>query len=157
MAFPRLNAPAYWIFLFGGIFLYSAFIFSVTPAAGAPGMPGNLDPIDAGTFGALPTAAGSGISQTPGPTSQPGTAMDFGALGLQILGLASLISAVNFITTILNLRARGMRLLRMPVFVWMTMIVAFLLLFSLPIIAMALFMVTADRQFGTLFFQRRRR
>ncbi len=60
---------------------------------------------------------------------------------------------MNFITTILNMRARGMRLLRMPVFVWMTMIVAFLLLFSLPIIAVALFMVTGDRQFGTLFFQ----
>ena len=78
--------------------------------------------------------------------------MDYWALGLQILGLASLVSSVNFLVTIFNMRAKGMRLLRMPVFVWMSMVVAFLLLFSLPIIAVALFMVTFDRQFGSLFF-----
>ena len=78
--------------------------------------------------------------------------MDYWALGLQIIGLASLVSAVNFIVTIFNMRAKGMRLLRMPVFVWMSTVVAFLLLFSIPIIAVALFMVTFDRQFGTLFF-----
>ena len=59
---------------------------------------------------------------------------------------------MNFIVTFFNLRAKGMRLFRVPVFIWMTLVVAFLLLFSLPIIAIALFMVTFDRQFGTLFF-----
>jgi cytochrome c oxidase subunit 1 len=78
--------------------------------------------------------------------------MDYWALGLQIIGLASLVSSVNFLVTVFNLRAKGMRLLRMPVFAWMTTITSFLLLFSLPIIAVALFMVTFDRQFGSLFF-----
>ncbi len=150
VAFPRLNALSYWIFLFGGIFLYSSFIFGTSLAPTG----GNLDPIDAGALlNGSPNGGWFGYQPNAGPTYSVGTALDYWALGLQILGLASLISAVNFITTILNLRARGMRLLRMPVFVWMTMIVAFLLLFSLPIIAVALFMVTADRQFGTLFFQ----
>jgi cytochrome c oxidase subunit 1 len=62
------------------------------------------------------------------------------------------VSSINFIVTVFNMRARGMRLLRMPVFAWMSTVVAFLLLFSLPIIAVALFMVTFDRQFGSQFF-----
>ena len=78
--------------------------------------------------------------------------MDYWAIGLQILGIASLVSAFNFITTILNMRTKGMRLMRMPVFTWMTFAVSFLLAFSLPIIAIALFYVTFDRQFGTTFF-----
>ena len=78
--------------------------------------------------------------------------MDYWAVGLQILGISSLISAFNFITTILNMRAKGMRLMRMPVFTWMIFATAFLLAFSVPIIAIALFFVTFDRQFGTTFF-----
>jgi len=78
--------------------------------------------------------------------------MDYWAIGLQILGISSLVSAFNFIVTILNMRTQGMRLMRMPVFTWMTFAVAFLLAFSLPIIAIALFYVTFDRQFGTTFF-----
>ncbi|MEE8407197.1 MAG: cbb3-type cytochrome c oxidase subunit I, partial [Acidimicrobiia bacterium] len=93
-----------------------------------------------------------GYQPNAGPFYSPGTAMDYWALGLQLIGLASLVSAVNFIVTVFNMRAKGMRLLRMPVFVWMGTVVAFLLLFSIPIIAVALFMVTFDRQFGTLFF-----
>ncbi len=157
VAFPRLNALSWWVFFFGGIFLYSTFIFgtSFAPTGGlgvggnlaAGGGPGTLnwlaDSPDAGWFAYQPNA---------GPLYSAGTAMDFWALGLQILGLASLISAINFLVTIFNMRAKGMRLLRMPVFVWMSMVVAFLLLFSIPIIAIALFMVTFDRQFGSLFF-----
>ena len=157
VAFPRLNALSWWIFFFGGIFLYSTFIFGTSVAPISPdGIAGNLaagggpgsfnflaDSPDGGWFGYQPNA---------GPLYSPGTAMDYWALGLQILGLASLISSVNFIVTVFNMRAKGMRLLRMPVFVWMSTVVAFLLLFSLPIIAVALFMVTFDRQFGTLFF-----
>ena len=158
VAFPRLNALSWWIFFFGGIFLYSTFIFGTSaPPVGIDGVGGNLaagggpgsfnflaDSPDGGWFGYQPNA---------GPFYSSGTAMDYWALGLQILGLASLISSVNFIVTILNMRAKGMRLLRMPVFVWMSTVVAFLLLFSLPIIAVALFMVMFDRQFGSLFFQ----
>ncbi|MEX2251326.1 MAG: cbb3-type cytochrome c oxidase subunit I [Acidimicrobiia bacterium] len=160
VAFPRLNALSWWVFLFGGIFLYSTFIFgtSLAPVGvdGIGGVDGNLalggGP---GSFNFLansPDGGWFGYQPNAGPLYSPGTAMDYWALGVQILGLASLVSAVNFIVTILNLRAKGMRLLRMPVFVWMSMVVAFLLLFSIPIIAVALFMVTFDRQFGSLFF-----
>lgn len=154
VAFPRLNALSYWIFLFGGIFLYSGLLFSaVVPPDGALGVAGNLDPSDARSFGALPDGGWFMYQPNAGEQFSPGRAIDFAALGLQILGIASLISALNFIVTFFNLRAKGMRLLRVPVFIWMTVIVAFLLLFSLPIVAIALFMVTFDRQFGTLFFE----
>ena len=78
--------------------------------------------------------------------------MDFYAIGLQILGIASLAAAVNFIVTILNMRAPGMTLMRMPVFVWMTLVVSFLLLFAMPVIAVALFELGFDRLFGAEFF-----
>ena len=116
------------------------------------GVPGNLDPADNTILGGMPDGGWFGYQPNAGPFYSPGTAMDFWALGVQFLGLASLISSVNFIVTIFNMRALGMRLLRMPVFVWMSLVVALLLLFSLPIIAIALFMVTFDRQFGSLFF-----
>jgi cytochrome c oxidase subunit 1 len=160
VAFPRLNALSWWIFFFGGIFLYSTFFFgtSLAPVGvdGVGGIDGNL-PLGGGpgSFNFLadsPDGGWFGYQPNAGPLYSSGTAMDYWALGLQILGLASLVSAVNFIVTVLNMRAKGMRLLRMPVFVWMTTVVAFLLLFSLPIIAVALFMVTFDRQFGSLFF-----
>ncbi len=127
VAFPRLNAFSYWVFLFGGIFLYSSFFLG-----GAP---------DGGWFGYAP------LNET-----LPGHGMTFYALGLQILGVASLAGAVNFIITIINMRAPGMTLLRMPVFVWMTLVTAFLLLFAMPIIAVALFELMFDRAFQATFF-----
>ena len=78
--------------------------------------------------------------------------MDFWALGLLILGIASTVAAVNFIVTILNMRAPGMSLFRMPVFVWMTFVVQFLLMFAMPIITVALFELMFDRLFGANFF-----
>lgn len=155
VAFPRLNALSYWIFLFGGIFLYSGLIFSavVPPAGVVEGISGNLDPSVARNFGAIADSGWFMYQPNAGGQFSPGRAIDFAALGLQILGVASLISALNFIVTFFNMRAKGMRLLRVPVFIWMTVVVAFLLLFSLPIIAIALFMVIFDRQFGTLFFE----
>jgi cytochrome c oxidase subunit I len=160
VAFPRLNALSWWIFFFGGIFLYSTFIFGTSaPPIGVDGLggiDGNLAPGGGpGSFNFLadsPDGGWFGYQPNAGPLYSPGTAMDYWALGLQIIGLASLVSSVNFLVTVLNLRAKGMRLLRMPVFAWMTTITSFLLLFSLPIIAVALFMVTFDRQFGSLFF-----
>jgi cytochrome c oxidase subunit 1 len=158
VAFPRLNALSWWIFLFGGILLYSTFIFGTSaPPVSPDGVNfGNIAPGGGpGSFNFLADSPDGGwfcYQPNCGPLYSPGTAMDYWSAGLQILGLASLVSAVNFIVTVLNMRAKGMRLLRMPVFAWMTTITAFLLLFSLPIIATALFMVTFDRQFGTLFF-----
>jgi cytochrome c oxidase subunit 1 len=132
VAFPRLNAFSYWVFLFGGIFLYSSFVLG-----GAP---------HGGWFGYAPNSTIDVIR------GEPTNHMTFYALGLQILGLASLVSAVNFIVTIINLRAPGMSLMRMPVFVWMTLVVAFLLLFAMPVIAIGLFQLTFDRLFGGNFY-----
>ncbi len=157
VAFPRLNALSWWIFFFGAIFLYSTFFFGTSlPPIGPDGIPGNLasggGPGSFNWLAASPDGGWFGYQPNAGPLYSPGTAMDYWAGGLQIIGLSSLVSSINFIVTTFNMRARGMRLLRMPVFAWMTTIVAFLLLFSLPIIAVALFMVTTDRQFGSLFF-----
>ena len=160
VAFPRLNALSWWLFVFGGIFLYSTFIFGTSaPPVGIDGLGGIDGNLAAGggpgSFNFLansPDGGWFGYQPNAGPLYSPGTAMDYWALGLQIIGLASLVASVNFIVTVLNMRAKGMRLLRMPVFAWMSTVVAFLLLFSLPIIAVALFMVTFDRQFGSLFF-----
>ena len=127
VAFPRLNAFSYWVFVLGGIFLFSSFFLG-----GAP---------DCGWFC---YANQSVLSE--------GRGVDFYALGLQILGVASLASAVNFIVTILNERAPGMTLMRMPVFVWMTLVVNFLLLFAMPVIAIALFELGFDRLFGANYF-----
>jgi cytochrome c oxidase subunit I len=127
VAFPRLNAFSYWVFLFGGIFLYSSFFLG-----GAP---------DGGWFGYAPLNR-----------ELPGLGMTYYSLGLQVLGVASLAGAINFIVTILNMRAPGMTLMRMPIFVWMTLVVSFLLLFAMPVIAIALFQLMFDRVFGTVFF-----
>ena len=147
VAFPRMNAVSFWIFLFGGIFLYSVFLFGTT---GAP--EGGYLANDVSRLGSAPNGGWFGYAPNSGTAFSTGTVLDYWSIGLQVLGLASLISSVNFIVTVFNMRAKGMSLLRMPVFVWMTTVVAFLLLFSLPIIAVALFMITFDRQFGTLFF-----
>src|SRR5918997_4342093 len=127
VAFPRLNAFSYWLFAIGGIFLYSSFFLG-----GAP---------DGGWFGYAPlnrSAASDG--------------MTYYSVGLQILGIASLAGAVNFIVTIINMRAPGLTLMRMPIFVWMTLTTAFLLLFAMPVIAVALFQLMFDRVFLSVFF-----
>jgi cytochrome c oxidase subunit 1 len=129
VAFPRLNALSYWIFLMGGLFLYSSFLLG-----GAP---------NGGWFGYAPNTS---------ITFSPGHNIDFWVFGLQILGVASTVGAVNLITTIMNLRAPGMTWFRMPVFVWMTLVANFLLLFAMPVITVALFLLMFDRQFGANFF-----
>ena len=127
VAFPRLNAFSYWVFLLGGLFIYSSFFLG-----GAP---------DGGWFGYAPLN-----------TLLPGDGMTFYALGLQILGIASLAGAINFIVTIINMRAPGMTLMKMPVFIWMTLVVSFLLLFAMPVIAIALFQLMFDRVYDANFF-----
>jgi cytochrome c oxidase subunit I len=133
VAFPRLNIFGYWAFLFGGIFLYSSFVLG-----GAP---------DGGWFGYTP------LTSTPlADGFLPGRGPDFWTVGLVMLGIGSTTAAINFIVTILNMRAPGMTLLRMPVFTWMMLVVAFLTLFAMPIITAALIMVFFDRNFQTQFF-----
>ena len=127
VAFPRLNAFSYWVFLFGGIFLYSSFLINQAP--------------DGGWFGYAPLSV-----------RLAGHGMTFYSLGLIILGISSTVAAVNFLTTIINLRAPGMSLMRMPVFVWMTFVVQFLLVFALPVLTVALFQMFFDRTLGTSFF-----
>ena len=127
VAFPRLNAFSYWMFFFGGIFLYSSFLLG-----GAPN--------------------GSWVGYAPLSTNAVSN-MTFYAVGLQILGVSSLAAAINFIVTILNMRAPGMTFMRMPMFIWMALVTSFLLLFAVPIIAVALFMLQFDASFGTQFFQ----
>jgi cytochrome c oxidase subunit 1 len=129
VAFPRLNALSYWIFLFGALFLNSSLLLGLAP--------------NGGWFGYA--------NLTTEPYS-PGPNIDFWTIGLQILGVASIMGGVNFITTILNLRAPGMRLMRMPLFTWMAFITSFVIITALPVLAVALFMLTFDRSWGTLFF-----
>ena len=129
VAFPRLNAFGYWAFLSGGLFLYSSFLFG-----GAP---------NGGWFGYAPQTIGR---------FNPGHGIDFWLIGLVITGIGSITAAANFIVTTLNLRAPGMTLMRMPVFVWMNLVVSFLLLFAIPVITVALFELYFDRNFGSNFF-----
>ncbi|MDQ3645932.1 MAG: cytochrome c oxidase subunit I [Actinomycetota bacterium] len=125
VAFPRLNALSYWVFTFGGLFLYSSFFLGGAPSGG--------------WFGYA-------------PLNRLATGMTFYSIGLQILGVASLAGAINFIVTILNMRAPGMTFMRMPVFIWMSLITSFLLLFAMPVIAVALFELMFDRAFDANFF-----
>ncbi len=129
VAFPRLNAFSYWVFLLGGVFLYSSFFLG-----GAP---------DCGWF-CYANLSTQGLADTSG--------VAFYALGLQITGIASLVASVNFVTTIINMRAPGMSFFKMPMFVWMALVVNFLLLFAMPVIAVALFELLFDSMFGTNFF-----
>jgi cytochrome c oxidase subunit 1 len=127
VAFPRLNAFSYWAFLFGGLFIYSSWFLG-----GAP---------NGGWFGYAPNS-----------TTDPSIGMSFYAAGLLITGIASSAGAINLAVTVINMRAPGMSLFRMPVFVWMGLTVQFLLAFSLPIITVGLFELLFDREIGTNFF-----
>ncbi len=130
VAFPRLNAFSYWAFLFGALLLLSSFLFGAAP--------------DAGWFG---------YANLTTLTYSPGLNVDFWIFGLQVLGIASLASALNFFVTIVNMRAPGMRLMRMPVFTWMTFVTSVLLLLAFPSLTVGLIELMFDRYFGTLFFE----
>ena len=130
VAFPRLNAFSYWVFLLGGLFLNASWIGMVAP--------------DGGWFGYAPL--------TSSRTYSPGLNIDFWVLGLQILGISSLAAAFNFVTTIINMRAPGMHLMRMPMFTWMSFVVQFLLILAFPVITIALVFMQFDRLFGTNFY-----
>jgi cytochrome c oxidase subunit I len=133
VAFPRLNAFSYWVFLFGGLFMYSSFLLG-----GAP---------NGGWFGYAPLSTQEIVG-----SAEMFNNMDFYSLGLLILGVASTVSAVNLTVTIINMRAPGMTFFRMPVFIWMSFVVQLLLVFALPVITVALFLLLFDRTLGTAFF-----
>ncbi len=129
VVFPRLNAFSYWVFLLGGLFINAGFFFNAWP--------------NAGWFG---------YANLTSAQYSPGLNTDFWVIGLQILGIASIAAAVNFFVTIINMRAPGMTLLRMPMFVWMSFITQILLLLAFPVITVALVFLMMDRHFGTHFF-----
>ena len=129
VAFPRLNAFSYWVFLAGTIILHSSWLFGSAP--------------NAGWFSYAPLTS---------VAYNPGHGMDFWIVGLQVLGIASLAASFNFIVTIINMRAPGMTLMRMPLFTWMTFITAILLVLAFPVITVALIELMFDRSFGTNFF-----
>jgi len=129
VAFPRLNALSFWTFLAGGIFLNTSWLLG----GGA----------DGGWFAYAPNT---------GVVFSPTHGMDFYAIGLQITGIASLVGGVNLVVTCLNMRAPGMTLMKMPVFTWMSLVVQVLLVFAMPVISVALFLLTFDRLFDSNFF-----
>ncbi|HYM16194.1 MAG TPA: cytochrome c oxidase subunit I [Dehalococcoidia bacterium] len=137
VAFPRLNAFSYWLFLFAGLFLNLSFF------TGGNILKGDIGAPDAGWFGYAPLTLNR---------FSPDNGIDYWMLGLQLLGVASLAGGFNFIVTILNMRAPGMTLFRMPVFIWMTLVTSFLIIFAMPVIAVALFELSFDRLFGANFF-----
>ena len=129
VAFPRLNAFSYWAFLSGGLLFHGCFL-----------------------TGELPTIGWFGYANLTSSAYTPGHGTDFWVLSLMVLGTASLAAAINFIATILNLRAPGMTPMRLPLFTWTALITNFLLLLAMPVITVALAQILFDRYFGTRFY-----
>ena len=129
VAFPRLNALSFWVFLFGGLLMYSSFI-----AGGAP---------NDGWFSYAP------LTET---AFSPGKGMDFWSLGVVLLGIATTIGAINFMVTIIQMRAPGMTFTRMPMFVWTILVTSFISVFAFPSLLVAVLLLLVDRQLGAHFY-----
>jgi cytochrome c oxidase subunit 1 len=130
VAFPRLNMFGYWLFLFGGLIVLSGF----------------LTPQGAADFGWTAYAPLSDAVRSPGLGG------DLWVIGLYLVGLGTILAAVNFVTTIVTMRAPGLTMFRMPIFTWNIMVTSILVLIAFPILAGALLMLEADRQFGAHVF-----
>ncbi|WP_096270000.1 cytochrome c oxidase subunit I [Paucisalibacillus globulus] len=127
VAFPFVNALGFWLFLFGGIMLNVSWL-----TGGAP---------DAGWTAYAPLS-----------TTSPGHGVDYYVLGLQLSGAGTLMGGINFLVTIVNMRAPGMTFMRMPLFTWTTFITSVLILFAFPALTVGLFLLMFDRMFGSAFF-----
>ena len=130
VAFPRLNMIAYWFYLFGGLITISGFL---TPGGAA----------SFGWFAYAPLNSA---------VNSPGVGGDLWIMGLYMAGLGTILSAVNFITTIITMRAPGMTMFRMPIFTWNTLVTSFMVLVAFPILAAALLILEADRSLGAHVF-----
>lgn len=131
MAFPRINALSYWLYLAGGIVIYAGFL--VPQGAAAVGWTG------------YPPLSGSAYS--------PFTGVDLWILGLQLVGVSSLMGGINFIVTIIKMRAPGMGWMKLPLFVWGVLSANFMVLIATPMVSSGLLLLFADRQFGTQFYE----
>jgi heme/copper-type cytochrome/quinol oxidase subunit 1 len=129
MAFPRLNALSYWVFLAAGLFLYASF-----PLGRAP---------DAGWFNYVPYSS---------LDYNPGINIDVYALGMLLLGISTTVGSINFIVSLLRTRAPGMSINRVPILVWGTLTASVGNLLAVPAVSLAFLMLWMDRQFGTHFF-----
>lgn len=127
VAFPFLNALSFWLFFLGGILLNLSFIFGGAPDAGWT------------SYASLSMAS-------------PGHGIDYYIMGLQISGAGTLMGGINFIATIVTMRAPGMTYMRMPLFTWTTFVTSVLILFAFPPLTINLFLLMFDRMFGTAFF-----
>ncbi|MET8006465.1 aa3-type cytochrome oxidase subunit I [Nonomuraea glycinis] len=130
VAFPRLNAVAYWLFLFGGLMAVTAFF---TPGGAA----------DFGWTGYTPLSSA---------TYSPGVGGDLWIMGLALSGLGTILGGVNFISTIIGMRAPGMTMFRMPIFTWNVLLTSMMVLMAFPVLAAALLALESDRKFGTHVF-----
>lgn len=129
VAFPRLNAFSYWVFLAGAVLMHLAFITRMVP--------------DVGWFA---------YANLTSPLYSPSKGVDFWIVGIQVMGVASLAAALNFLVTIIQLRAPGLTLMRMPLFTWTTLVTSILIVLAFPVITVALIELMFDRLFGTNFF-----
>ncbi|ALX47356.1 cytochrome c oxidase subunit I [Lentibacillus amyloliquefaciens] len=127
VAFPFLNSLGLWLFILGGILLNCSWFLGGAPDAGW-------------------------TSYTPLSVTSPGHGVDFYVLGLQITGAGTLIAGINFLVTIINMRAPGMTYMRMPLFTWTTFVTSTLILFAFPALTIGLFLLMFDRMFGSAFF-----
>ncbi|WP_141992697.1 cytochrome aa3 quinol oxidase subunit I [Bacillus sp. B4EP4a] len=129
VAFPRLNAVSFWLFFMGAMLFNISFVVGGSP--------------DAGWTSYFPLA-GNDFSESVGS--------NYYAISLQIAGIGTLMTGINFIVTILKMRAPGMNLMKMPMFTWSILITNFIIVFAFPVLTVALALMTMDRLFGTQFF-----